>query len=123
MTVSLAERNEKYAFWWIDQRFPGLQLNKSGSDNLLSNSVDFINRWCETAYARDSSASATKIIAGKGNIAPKLEFSNSSEKPLGNIEATDRNEKSVIIESNSAQNATESNDEKNGRNWYYNRVI
>ena len=79
--------------------------------------------WCETAYARDGSASATKIIAGKGNIAPKLELSNSSEKPLGNIEATDRNEKSVIIESNSAQNATESNDERNGRNWYYNWVI
>ena len=69
--------------------------------------------WCETAYARDGSASATKIIAGKGNIAPKLELSNSSKKPLGNIKATDRDEKSVTIDSNSAQNATESNAERN----------
>ena len=30
-------------------RFPGLHLNKSGSDILLSNFVDFINMWCVTA--------------------------------------------------------------------------
>ena len=47
------------------------------------------------------------------HIAQKLELSNSSKKPLGNIKATDRNEKSVIINSNSEQNVIESNDERN----------